>query len=116
MDFSYLALRFTDRRSNLLYDLLVVPADNLIHNRFMTNLKRILVHVSVFAALLLCLPASAFACPTCKEALSGSTSVGFAFAILLMMAMPFFIAACWVVAIFRLRSGVKDRNPTDALA
>lgn len=55
-------------------------------------------------------PAEATACPTCKEALHGMASVGFAIAILFMMAMPFLIATFWAVVIFRLRRAAEIRS------
>lgn len=64
--------------------------------------------LACFSALIvLGIPAQASACPTCKEALHGMTSLGFAIAILFMMAMPFLIVAFWAVAIFRLRRAAE---------
>lgn len=50
----------------------------------------------------------AFACPTCKGALhENGVATGYAISILVMMGMPFLIAAFWTVVIIRMRKRMQ---------
>jgi hypothetical protein len=62
---------------------------------------------------------TAFACPTCKAALSADSSnlqQGFAISILFMMTMPFLIIAGWSVFIVRSLNARKNSAVKDVLA
>ena len=70
--------------------------------------------ISLIAGLAFLAPASAWACPTCKDGLHDGTAMGYAISILFMMGMPFLILAFWTVLILRLRAAA-NRSPGSRL-
>ena len=115
------AWRF-DRKS-----LLRVPDSNRLQDSLApaTRINPIRTLAMVLSLVLMAIPNVVSACPACKDGLhEDGTAAAFAVSILFMMAMPFLIFACWVVAIYRLRvkaaRGELQRVPagfaTDPLA
>lgn len=65
--------------------------------------------VATAAILIVLLTAdSVWACPNCKDNLSGDSATAFAASILFMMSMPFAIFGGWIVAILRLRRRIRS--------
>ncbi len=58
----------------------------------------------------------AHACPTCKDGLTNGTAFGYAFSVLFMMGMPFFILSFWTVTIVRLRRLAAQSNDQPKLS
>ena len=65
-----------------------------------------------FFLLLVVVRAPLWACPLCKEALTGGMAKGFYWSILLMLAVPMVVVATIVGALWR--AGKKRRDPLDA--
>ncbi|MCH2182236.1 MAG: hypothetical protein MK108_09550 [Mariniblastus sp.] len=69
--------------------------------------RQIVFSVSCFVAIVL-LCDVATACPTCKDGLHDQTATAFAWSIMFMMSMPFFILCGWVFAIVRMRKNMAE--------
>ena len=81
----------------------------------MRKFARIVPVLAIGLLTLLCNPADAIACPTCKDGLADHTALGYAISILFMMGMPFLILGFWTVTAIRLRRLAAD-SPPDCFA